>query len=110
LPHRAAVTGLNPAWSLMRCVFAFEICLIHLCSRAWFQPEEGWIAETIFISITRTGTAGFMMLAGAILIGRGLGSVSNYFAHRLRLWLPVLALAQLIYIGLDLWSGGAGLN
>jgi len=71
----------NPAWSLMRCVFAFEICLIHLCSAVWSQPQDGWMAETVFMSITRTGTVGFMMLAGAILIGRGLGSTGSYLSH-----------------------------
>jgi surface polysaccharide O-acyltransferase-like enzyme len=95
----------NPAWSLMRCVFAFEICLIHLCSLLWFKPQEGWLAETIFMSAARTGTVGFMMLAGAILIGRGMGPVGDYLATRLRRWLPVLVLAQALYLGLDLVLG-----
>ncbi len=105
----AAAPALNPAWSLMRCVFAFEICLIHLCSISWYKPQEGWMAETVFMSAARTGTIGFMMLAGAILVGRDAGGLGDYLAHRLRRWLPALAVAQVVYIALDLWSGGATL-
>jgi|GEM_PF-5063009 len=90
----------------MRCVFAFEICLIHLCSLVWYKQQDGWMAETIFMSAARTGSVGFMMLAGAILIGRGSGPIADYLAARLRRWLPVLVLGQLLYIGLDLLSGG----
>jgi surface polysaccharide O-acyltransferase-like enzyme len=95
----------NPAWSLMRCVFAFEICLIHVCTSAWREIQPGWAAETLFISITRTGTIGFMMLTGAILIGRGPGNVGDYLYHRFSRWLPGLIAAQAIYIGYSLWYG-----
>ena len=95
----------NPAWSLMRCVFAFEICLIHVCTSAWREIQPGWMAETLFISLTRTGTVGFMMLSGAILIGRGPGDVGGYLYHRLRRWLPGLIAAQAIYIGYSVWVG-----
>jgi surface polysaccharide O-acyltransferase-like enzyme len=95
----------NPAWSLMRCVFAFEICLIHLCSAVWYQPQDGWMAETVFMSITRTGTVGFMMLAGAILIGRGLGSTGSYLSHRFRRWMPAILTAQALYIAYAIWMG-----
>ncbi len=105
MPDRPAKPPPNPAWSLMRCVFAFEICLIHLCSLLWFRPEEGWMAETIFMSAARTGTVGFMMLAGAILVGRGHFPVGDYLAARLRRWLPMLVLAQGLYLGLDLLVG-----
>lgn len=89
----------------MRCVFAFEICLIHLCSTVWTQPQEGWMAETVFMSITRTGTVGFMMLAGAILIGRKMGSAGSYLSHRLRRWMPAILTAQVLYIAFALWTG-----
>lgn len=110
MPPPAATPTLNPAWSLMRCVFAFEICLIHLCSLSWYRPQDGWMAETLFMSAARTGTIGFMMLAGAILVGRSAGGIGDYLAHRLRRWLPALAVAQVVYIALDLWSGGATLD
>ena len=93
------------AWSMMRCIFAFEICLIHICSPVWGTPQQGWMAETVFMSITRTGTVGFMMLAGAILIARTSGTVSGYLSYRLRRWLPMLLIAQLIYFSLGFWIG-----
>jgi surface polysaccharide O-acyltransferase-like enzyme len=103
MPNRLALPVLNPAWSLMRCVFALEICLVHLVSPVWNQLEEGWIADTVFMSVARTGTIGFIMLAGAILIGRGPGSVGQYLGDRLRRWLPLLVMAQLLYLALTLW-------
>lgn len=97
----------NPVWSLMRCVFAFEICLIHLCTSSWREIQPGWMAETAFISLTRAGTVGFMMLSGAILIGRGPGTVGSYLAHRMRRWFPGIIAAQGLYMAYGLWSDGA---
>jgi surface polysaccharide O-acyltransferase-like enzyme len=105
MSRSATAPVVNPAWSLMRCIFAFEICLIHVCSLAWYHPQDGWLAETLFISLTRTGTVGFMMLAGALLIGRGPGDAGTYLAHRLRRWLPAILAAQALYLGFGLWAG-----
>lgn len=63
------------------------------------------MAETVFMSITRTGTVGFMMLAGAILIGRGLGSTGSYLSHRFRRWMPAILTAQALYIAYAIWIG-----
>ncbi len=95
------------AWSLMRCVFAFEICLIHVCTPIWLYPEPGSMAGTIFISVTRTGTVGFMMLAGAILIARTTADPATYLSARLRRWLPTLAIAQVLYLMAGIWYAPA---
>ena len=110
MPLRLQPMQPNPAWSLMRCVFAFEICMIHLCSAVWTQPQEGWMAETVFMSVTRTGTVGFMMLAGAILVGRRLGSTGSYLSHRFRRWMPSILTAQALYIAYATWVGVESFN
>lgn len=89
----------------MRCVFAFEICLIHLCSLIWSVPQDGWLAQTLFMSVARTGTVGFLMLAGAILVRRTPGKTQAYLSTRLRRWLPLLMLVQLFYGGFSLYTG-----
>lgn len=106
MPERLAKPLPNPAWSLLRCVFALQICLVHLASPVWNRMEEGWIGDTAFMALARTGTLGFMMLAGAILIARAQEQAGPYLLHRLRRWLPMLLFAQLLYLALALWLEG----
>lgn len=93
----AAPVSPSLAWSLMRCLFAFEICFMHVSIPPWRVMEPGWIAETFYMSATRSGTVGFMMLAGAILIGQGQMPAGRYLAHRFGKFLPAALFAQLLY-------------
>lgn len=89
----------------MRCVFAYEICLVHLSAMVWYAPQGAKLAETLLVSLARTGTVGFLMLAGATLIHRPPGRATDYLAARFRRWLPMLVAAQLIYLAFSLLTG-----
>ncbi len=91
------VSNLNPVWSLMRCVFAFEICLVHLILPVWFALPPEWDAPGTILPFARAGTLGFLMLAGALLVARADETVANYLPKRIGVWLRNTAIVYGIY-------------
>lgn len=101
---------------LIRCVCALLICVTHAATPLWFgfgdtgQPEGILVPATIYMLFSKTGTAGFILLAGVLLIPRTREAVGPYLTKRLHRWLPAILFAQALYLGWQLATGTLSLE
>ena len=103
-------TAKQLGWDLLRCICAFEICLVHVTLPAWFTMDTAWNAGSVSIALARAGTIGFLMLAGALLVPRSDEMLRRYVPYRLRAWLQNIVIAYAIYLvfGLLIHDGEPG--